>query len=164
MHQDTTINRRTAIIGLPLALVGVSAAVKGYPDFTPTPASTPAPGILDERALRYAVARLTEASTSHGSTSFVTFAQHVSILASAGDCESIRAAAEGLIDGLYAEHNYYNETRETWIAEESGYHAECVQMDDEALTWTEREAASDWADARHARRRLSMGLDIETEG
>jgi hypothetical protein len=106
MPNDNTINRRTAIIGLPLALVGAAATVKSYRDFTPTPAHTTAPGVLDERGLSYALELLTEASTSGISCSFTAFAHHLSTLATAGDCQQIRAVAEKLIDRLYAQHNH----------------------------------------------------------
>lgn len=146
---QTTINRRIAIAALPLALGGIHTVVKGFHDFTPTSA----PGILDERALNYSLELITDASTSGIASSFLAFAQHVSNLASAGDCETIGAVAERFTDRLYQEHNCYHEPRETWVAEELEYFTtEVVDMDDPALTTAQREAASDRADARHERR------------
>jgi hypothetical protein len=84
---------------------------------------------------------------------FLAFAAHISTLADVGDCATIRAHAETLIDYLYEEHrDFYGETREKWIAEEKIGFADMVDMDDDALTEAERERACERADAQHIRR------------
>lgn len=144
-RQFKSLSRRTALSVLPLGVLGLAATAKGK--LLPT-----SKGVLDERALSYALELLTEASTSGGSPAFIAFAHHIAILASAGDCETIRASADRFTERLYQQHNRCRETRETWLTEELGYFAECVDMDDQTLPEFERELACRRGDARNERR------------
>lgn len=148
MSHNNTLSRRTAIAALPLGILGLTATAKGITNhLTPTNNR-----VLDDRGLSYALELITEASTSGISSSFVAFAHHLSTLAEAGDSEQIHAIAQRLLDHLYAEDNHYNETRDRWLAEETDYFAEVVDMDDQDLTSAQRESASERANVRHARR------------
>jgi hypothetical protein len=142
-----TIQRRTALTALPLAIFGLTAVAKGKVGLSPTQ-----PGILDERSLSYVLEHVTEASTTDISCTFVGLAAHLEVLARQGDCKRIRALAAELTERLYAEHNSYNEPREKWLSEELGYLAECVDMDDESLGEAESSHATKRANARHIRR------------
>jgi hypothetical protein len=144
------MKRRTIITSMPLAILGITTAKGNLGPVGPVPTNTS--GALDDRALNYALEIMTEASTSSGPSTFVAFAHHVATLAAAGDCKAIRAIAERLTDHLYAEHNRYNETRETWIAETIGHFEECRQADDPDLAEAQQEAALYRSNVRHDRR------------
>lgn len=144
------MKRRTAITAIPLAIAGVTAAAKGaVTSIGVIPANK---GVLDERALSYVLEHLTDASKTDLSCTFIAFAQHIAVLASIGDCETINAVAERLTDCLFAEHNYYEETRKEWISEEMDLLAEYIEMDDDTLPRAVRNHAFQQADIRHARR------------
>jgi hypothetical protein len=149
MPNNNTLSRRAAIAAVPLGIFGLTAIAKGKLTGDLTSTNN---GVLDERGLAYALELITDASTSGIASSFVAFAQHLSTLAAAGDCEQIHAVAESLIDRLYQEHNHYGEARETWISEEVTEFGNVVDMDDPGASEAESIAALTRSRDQHVRR------------
>lgn len=141
------MKRRSAITAIPLAIAGLTAAKGNLGDVSQNK------GVLDERALSYALQLVVEASTSGICCSFLAFVQHISALAKAGDSKAVHALAERLTDALYEEHHVYDESRETWLSEELSLYAVVVDMDDDNLSDAARQHAFNKADIQHARRR-----------